>query len=70
MTGPIRCWACGVEPEETYEVQSMEQADAIATVIRWPASTDHEHADRQPTPEELDAAGRVSLLKIQEEWTA
>lgn len=64
------CWSCGVEPEEVYEVVSMEHQGAVCRIARWPVATDHVHNDRPPSPEELSEAGRVALARITGEWLA
>jgi hypothetical protein len=66
----VKCWECDIEPEETYQVQVRDRAEPVATFVRWPAMTDHVHADRPPTPEQLAEQGRIALLHIQEQWTA
>ena len=65
----MKCWQCGAEPEEVYEVVSMETQQPVRVVARWPTG-DHEHAERPPTPEELAAAGSVALARITGEWSA
>lgn len=65
----MRCWSCGTEPEDTYKVESMENSHAVATIVRWPDATDHLHAERPPTPEELAEAGAQARLRIEEQWT-
>lgn len=41
----------------------MESAEAIR-FIQWPAGGDHEHAERPPTPGELEDAGHRSVTTI------
>jgi hypothetical protein len=51
-----------------YEVYVIEGAAPAATHVRWPVG-DHVHAERPPSAEELEHAGRASLLRIHQEWT-
>jgi len=62
----IRCWQCGVEPHETFDVSTMESATVTEIAGRWP-SGDHEHAQRPPTPAELEQAGHQALIRIRTE---
>ncbi len=59
----MRCWQCGVEPLETFDVSTMESAQPVEIAGRWPAG-DHEHAERPPTTAELEQAGHVALQRI------
>jgi hypothetical protein len=52
----MNCWACGVEPESVYEITSFGDAEP-RHLAHWPAATDHEHAERPPSPEELERSG-------------
>jgi hypothetical protein len=57
----IRCWHCGVQPEDLDEVRSPE--GSVRFVPQWPVG-DHEHAERPPTPEGLHDAGSATFLRI------
>lgn len=65
MSG-LRCWQCGVEPEGVAEVTTLGQAEPQYVPTHWPAS-DHAHALRPPTPEELVEDGHRSLRRILED---
>jgi hypothetical protein len=48
----MRCWICGVEPDEVYDIHVMESAQAVRQVPKWPAG-DHRHSETPPSPEDL-----------------
>ncbi len=56
---PVRCWQCGVEAE------GANLVEGVGLVPYW-LSTDHEHAELPPTPEQLQAAGAAALARIQD----
>ena len=61
----MRCWLCGAEPLETFEVSTLSDAQPRYVPGRWPAAEDgHTHAVRQPTPGELEQAGHDALMRI------
>lgn len=64
----VRCWQCGAEPLETYEVSTLSDAEPQYIAGRWPPSDDrHTHAERPPTPAELEQAGHAALQRIRSE---
>jgi hypothetical protein len=67
MTDPavMRCWQCGVEPDEVLEVTRMGDAEPSFLPGRWPPG-DHPHAERPPTPAELSAAGDAVMARMLE----
>jgi hypothetical protein len=57
------CWWCGAEAE-VFELQAFGgRVDRFLGA--WPPATDHEHAERPPTPGELQQAGHEALTRIQ-----
>lgn len=64
----MRCWLCGAEPLETYDVSTPSDAGPRYIPGRWPpAEGGHTHAVRPPTPGELEQAGHEALMRIQQE---
>lgn len=61
----MNCWQCGVEPLEVHETTALGEAQPRCIAGRWPAG-DHEHAERPPTPGELEQAGHKALRVILE----
>jgi hypothetical protein len=60
----LRCWQCGVEPEDVIVVRNFGGAvDYIPD--GWPAG-DHKHAVRPPTPDELVMAGWAALDTVRQ----
>jgi hypothetical protein len=57
----MRCWQCGVEPESVHEITTLSDPERKFMAGRWPPATDHEHAHRPPTPEELERAADALL---------
>jgi len=59
----VRCWWCGVEPDALYDVTAFgdEEPQYLA---KWPRGGDHEHAERQPTPGQMEQAGHETLMRI------
>jgi hypothetical protein len=49
----MRCHWCGVEPDAEAEVLSMESTQPIV-IVQWPATGDHVHGERPPTPADLE----------------
>lgn len=66
----MRCWLCGAEPEMV-DVSRIQDAQPRYMPGRWPPAEDgHTHAERPPTPGELEQAGHEALSRIQREaWT-
>jgi len=63
--GAVRCWQCGVEPMETFEVSTFTDAQPRYIPGRWPAAEDgHPHAAQPPTPGQLEHAGHEALMRI------
>lgn len=60
----MRCWWCGVEPIALHDITTFGDP-APRHLPRWPAATDHEHAEREPTPGQLEQAGHETLMRIQ-----
>jgi hypothetical protein len=60
----VKCWSCGVEPVELHDVQTLGDPEPVYLPI-WPHGGDHEHAERPPTPGELEQAGHEALRRIQ-----
>lgn len=58
----MRCWLCGVEPVSLSDVTELQHAEP-QYLPRWPPG-DHRHAERPPTPGELEQAGHVALMRI------
>jgi hypothetical protein len=65
----MRCWYCGVEPTGVVEVTSLDVGEPQYAPTGWPRATDHEHAERAPTPGELLAAGARALDRVIEAWS-
>ena len=63
----LHCWQCGVEPDETVEVQTFSGATRTMATS-WPDG-DHQHSLTPPTPGELLAAGAHAYDRVIEEWT-
>jgi hypothetical protein len=59
----VRCWLCGVEPLEVFETTAFGDAQPTCIAGRWPPG-DHGHAERPPTPGELEQAGHEALMRI------
>jgi hypothetical protein len=59
----MRCWSCGVEPEMV-DVSTVTDAQPRYISGRWPTGDDHEHAERPPTPGQLEQAGHEALMRI------
>jgi hypothetical protein len=62
----VRCWICGAEPAHLIDVTTFGDIEP-QYIPRWPAPTDHAHAERPPTPGELEQAGHEALLRIRAE---
>lgn len=58
----MRCWACGVEPAHLFEITTLGDAQP-RYLPQWPPG-DHEHAERQPSPDQLEQAGHEALMRI------
>jgi len=58
----VTCWWCGVEPDDTYEVDDTRLCSLPQTIVyyRWPAG-DHEHSPTPPSPHMLARAGDRAL---------
>lgn len=59
----MRCWQCGIESLEVFETTTLSDLQPTYIEGRWPAG-DHEHAERPPTPTELEHAGHEALMRI------
>lgn len=59
----LRCWQCGVEPEEVFEVTTLAEARPRYVPGRWPVG-DHPHAFEPPSPGELARAGDAAAGRI------
>jgi hypothetical protein len=63
----VRCWLCGVEPEGIVETTGLGDAKRSFVPGHWPPG-DHEHAERPPTPAQLEQAGHEALMRIRQGW--
>ena len=60
----MRCWWCGVEPVEVYDVHVMERAEPVRQIPHWPGG-DHAHSEHPPTADEMaDAAQRLLSQRV------
>jgi len=59
----LRCWQCGVEPEQVTEVTTLVDSQPRYLPAKWPPG-DHEHEVDKPTPDELVERGRRSVDQI------
>jgi len=58
----MRCWWCGVEPDDVLEDTRLGDAERRYLPV-WP-SGDHDHAERPPTPGEMLEAGARRFDRI------
>lgn len=64
----MRCWLCGMEPLTEIDISTLSSAFSTRMRGRWPPSADgHTHAERPPTPAELEQAGHEALQRIRRE---
>lgn len=60
----MRCWLCDAEPE-LVDVSTVTDAQPRYIAGRRPSAEDgHQHAERPPTPGELEQAGHDALMRI------
>lgn len=59
----MRCWWCGVEPEALHDITSIGDPEP-QYLPTWPRGGDHEHAEQQPTPGQMEQAGHETLMRI------
>lgn len=59
----MRCWLCDAEPVRLLEITTLGEREPRYMPL-WPRSDDHAHADRPPTPSELEQAGHEALMRI------
>jgi len=60
----MKCWLCGAEPA-LVEVTTPIDTQRRYLPGRWPPALDgHTHAERPPTPGELEQAGHEALSRI------
>lgn len=64
----MRCWYCGVEPDQLIEVTTFGDVEP-RYMANWPAG-DHEHSETPPSPGELLAAGARSFDRLMAAWSA
>jgi hypothetical protein len=65
----IRCWYCAVEPIAVHDVTRLG-SPVPEYLAQWPDG-DHPHAERPPSPAELEQAGHEALSRVQRQgWTA
>jgi hypothetical protein len=64
----MKCWQCGVEPDDVHEITTLGDAEPQYIAGRWP-SGDHEHAEVPPTPAALAAGGDAALARVLAEWS-
>ncbi len=65
----MRCWSCGIEPDRLIDVTTLSQAEPEYLPV-WPANDDHEHAERSPSPAQLEQAGHEALQRIRRQALA
>jgi hypothetical protein len=65
MSEDPRCWFCGVEPDDSYEIMTLESADPVRVIHRWPPATDHVHEEHKPTPEVLLDRGAAPVTIVE-----
>lgn len=64
----MKCWYCGAEPTGTVDARGFGDPGPVLIPTGWPPSSDgHKHAERAPTPGELEQAGHEALMRIQTE---
>jgi hypothetical protein len=61
----VMCWWCGVEPDSVDEIMQFG-GQVIALIPDWPAG-DHVHAERAPSPAQLQDAGHRALMRLRDE---
>lgn len=59
----MRCWLCGAEPRQIFEVTGLGDRMPRFLPGMWPPG-DHEHAVEPPTPGQLEQAGHEALMRI------
>lgn len=63
--GTVRCWWCGTEPYSLIAVpRSAQSGPQRYRAGEWPSAGDHQHAERPPTPGQIEQAGREALMRI------
>ncbi len=63
----MRCWICGAEPNMV-NTQTFRDPQPVLRPGMWPPSGDgHRHAERPPTPSDLEQAGHETLIRIRAE---
>lgn len=60
--GRMRCWWCGVEPDNVLTTQTLGDPAPRYWPV-WPAG-DHDHAEEPPSPGELLRAGADRFDRI------
>lgn len=61
----MRCWQCGAEPEETFDISTFGGFEP-RVLARWATRGDHYCDERPPTPAQLEHAGHRALMRIRE----
>lgn len=57
----MRCWLCGVEPDDVHTLSSFD--GPVRQILVWPAG-DHAHALHPPSPPQLEQADHEALMQI------
>jgi hypothetical protein len=63
----LRCWQCGVEPDDTVEITTFGEDEPRLLPASWPPG-DHPHAVNPPTPQQLREAGHAAMARILNIW--
>lgn len=63
----LRCWRCGVEPDDYAEITTYGDTDRQFIPTRWPTG-DHEHSSVPPSPSQLAADGDRAMARIGALW--
>jgi len=62
----VKCWLCGAEPTGYIDTRTFSDPGPVLIPAGWPPSGDgHQHAERPPTPGELEQAGHEAFCRIQ-----
>lgn len=58
----MKCWWCGVEPIEVFDIHVMDQAGVVRQVPHWPDG-DHPHSEHHPTADRLAEDAYALLVR-------
>ena len=68
MSSELRCWQCGIEPDEVVEVTTFQDLPERRYLpASWPEG-DHQHEVTAPTPGELIWRGSVIADRVVANW--